>query len=122
MSTFHPCHYARSVKTNLLDDGVGDTLVLPEFDDVKFVSHGKRVNLRAGIKKVNLKSSMRHGDASELLLGNWSGAAPSDSNPSYPRRPHDSQPHLSAVRPATIPLWRESIEIRSQVLSERGGI
>jgi hypothetical protein len=24
---FHACHYARSMKANLLDDGIGDTLV-----------------------------------------------------------------------------------------------
>jgi hypothetical protein len=41
------------MKANLLDDGVGDTLVLPAFDDVTFISHGKRVNLRARIKKLN---------------------------------------------------------------------
>jgi hypothetical protein len=29
----HPCHYARSTKANLLDDGVGDTLVLPTHTD-----------------------------------------------------------------------------------------
>ena len=29
--TFHACHYARSMKANLLDNGVGYTLVSPAF-------------------------------------------------------------------------------------------
>jgi hypothetical protein len=35
--TFHPCHYARSMKANLLDDGIGGTLVSPAFDDVALI-------------------------------------------------------------------------------------
>ena len=31
------------MKANLLDDGIGDTLVSPAFDDVTLISHGKRV-------------------------------------------------------------------------------
>src|SRR5579859_7995703 len=33
MEILRPCHYARSMKANLLDDGVGDTLVLPSHTD-----------------------------------------------------------------------------------------
>jgi hypothetical protein len=40
--TIHRCHYARSSKENLLDDGVGYTLVSEAFDDVASISHGKR--------------------------------------------------------------------------------
>jgi hypothetical protein len=53
--TFRPCHYSRSMKANPLDDGIGDTLVSPAFDDVTLISHGKRVNLRTRIKELNLE-------------------------------------------------------------------
>ena len=35
--TFRPCHYARSMKANLLDDGIGGTLVSAAFDDVTLI-------------------------------------------------------------------------------------
>jgi hypothetical protein len=77
------------MRANLLDDGVGDTLVLPAFEDVTFISHGKRVGLGTRIKELN--------------------------------RPACSQPHLSAVRAATVSPLRQSMEIRPQVLAELDG-
>ena len=40
------------MEANLLDDGIGNTLVSPEFDDVTFIGHGKRVYLRTRIKEL----------------------------------------------------------------------
>ncbi|MGC2402568.1 MAG: hypothetical protein WA510_22440 [Acidobacteriaceae bacterium] len=53
------------MKANLLDDGIGDTFVSPAFDDVTLISHGKRVNLRALIKELNLELSIGNEDVGE---------------------------------------------------------
>ena len=53
------------MKANLLDDGIGDTLVSRAFDDVTLISHGKRVNLRTGIKELHLELSIGNGDVGE---------------------------------------------------------
>jgi hypothetical protein len=49
------------MKANLLDDGVGDTLVSPAFDDVRLISRGKRVNLRTRMpcSRENKQRSLR---------------------------------------------------------------
>jgi hypothetical protein len=61
------------MKANLLDDGIGDTLVSRAFDDVTLISHGKRVNLRTGIKELNLELSIGNGDVGErTFVGIWS--------------------------------------------------
>ena len=39
------------MKANPLDDGIGNTMVSPAFDDITFIGHGKRVNLRTQIKE-----------------------------------------------------------------------
>ena len=52
--TFHPCHYARSMKANLLDDGIGGTLVSPAFDDVN--QNRKRVNPCTRIERNCIKT------------------------------------------------------------------
>jgi hypothetical protein len=44
------------MKENLLDDGVGDTLVSAAFDDVTFISHGKGRNLRTRIKELEWRA------------------------------------------------------------------
>ena len=44
------------MKENLLDDGVGDTLVSAAFDGVTFISHGKGQNLRARIKELECRA------------------------------------------------------------------
>jgi hypothetical protein len=56
------------MNANLLDDGIGDTLVSRAFDDVTLISHGKRVNLRTGIKELNLELSIGNGDVGERTL------------------------------------------------------
>jgi hypothetical protein len=57
--TFHLCYYATSMKANLLDDGIGDTLVSLAFDDVTLISHGKRVNLRTRIRMADKSLSSK---------------------------------------------------------------
>ena len=74
--TSYPCHYARSMKANLLDDGIGDTLVSQAFDDVTLISHGKRMNLGTRIKEFNPEPSIGNGEVGErTFVGIWSDAA-----------------------------------------------
>jgi signal transduction histidine kinase len=61
------------MKANPLDDGIGDTLVSPAFDDATLISHGKRGNLRTRIKELNLEPSIGNGDVGErTFVGIWS--------------------------------------------------
>ena len=41
---FHPCHYARSIEANLLDDGIGGTLVSPAFIAGRKVYAAEKIN------------------------------------------------------------------------------
>ena len=67
---FHPCRYARSMKANLLDDGIGDTLASPAFDDVTLSSHCKRVKAWRG--KGNSGYCPKR--ESDVRVGQWSWA------------------------------------------------
>jgi hypothetical protein len=94
--TFHPYYYARSMKVNLLDDGVGHTLVSPAFDDVTLISHGKRVNLGIRIEELNLEPSIGNGDVGERFCPFASTTAKVGRHPSicHPdRRRHGPWAH-----------------------------
>jgi hypothetical protein len=54
------------MKADLLDDGIGDTLVSPSFDDVTLINQGKGVNLRTRIRMADKSLSAKSASPREL--------------------------------------------------------
>ena len=103
--TFHRCHYARKMKANPLDDGIGDTMVSSAFDDITFISHGKRVNLRTQIKEsisnVRLEMGMLTSGLRGYLVGCRSFARSHKGAPRR-RRSYGTKGFFSRSRPTTL--------------------